>query len=303
MADKTFVFVFVKDRKFSSPSPYLLEYVRFRHAQVPRHKVLSVQDAITIILNELKAGDVIREVHIYSHSNQLGYVWGRLRSRDRYQGISHTDVLQFQRTDKNARTLAKFGNKHSIIYVHGCNLGKSPEALRYWRDLFGGQKGRGIAPKLFQHFGLLTLTHKATLRKKVFYEKEIQHTNDITEYVNSAVAEAKRRGFKLRAGAEKALKTSANKHIDEWFTEQYNLLRKGGELPPNMSNLSLEQIKTRMRAIFNNYHGILATFLLGQLRETWWPNKGNLRKAMKPKGAIFPEDPKWKTKHHTEPPY
>jgi hypothetical protein len=302
MAEKSFVFVFVKDRSYASPAPYLLEYVRFRHATDPRHKVLSVQDAITIMLNELQAGDAIREVHIYSHSNQLGYVWGRLRFRDRYQGISHIAVLQFQRTDKNARTLAKFGNKHSIIYVHGCNLGKSPEALRYWRDLFGGQKGRGIAPKLFQHFGLLTLTQKAYWRKKVFYEKEIQHTNDITEYVNSAVAEAKRRGFKLRADAEEAFKTSANKDLDEWLTEQYDLLRKGGELPSNMNNLSLEQIKTQMRDIFGAYHGILATFLFGQLRETWWPNKGNLRKIMKLKGAIFPEDSRWKTYYHTEPP-
>jgi len=305
VAEKNFIFVFVKDKTYSSPTPYLLEYVRFRHSQDSQHKVVSVRDAIAFMLQELQPGDTLNEVHLYSHSNALGYVWGRLRTQDRYQGITITELLQYHKTDKNAKSLATFGNENTIVYVHGCNLGKYPEALRYWRNLFGGQKGRGIAPKLFQHFGLSLLTQEATWgkgkNKEIIYTKEIQHTHDVNDFVTEAVFHIKElRQKKLKPEAEKLLRENTEKALNQWLLQHYQFMVTSGDLPSNMAALSLEQTTTQMRTLFNAHKGIPTPFLFRELRQTEWPTKGNLRETFKPKGAIFPEDPQWKTQHHIE---
>lgn len=300
MAVRSLAFVFCQDRNFASPAPYLLEYVRFRHPDIPHHKVLCVQDAHTSLLTELKADDTLGEIHLYSHANEIGYVWGRLRSGDAYRGIAHTDALQFQRTDKSARALGQYGRAGTAVFVHGCNLGRFPEALRTWRDLFGGQKGKGSSPKLFQHFGLVTLRLKATWGKEVFYEKEIRHTNDVNDYVRSAVAAAKERGYRLREDAERQLRLNAEKDLDAQLAKEFALLAKGAQLPATMTGLSAAQIRAKMREVFDAHHGLPVTFLFRTLHETWWVQTGNLRQKMQPKGAVFPEDARWATYHHTE---
>lgn len=302
MPRKNFVFIFFKDEQYKSPSPYLLEYVRFRHSGIPQHNVLSVQEAIAIMLKELKPEDVIGEVHLYSHTDPRFYFVGRLRVRDTYEGIPHTEVHNFQSTDKKARSLSKFSNGQTVVYIHGCAIGKSLDATRYWRDLFGGQKGKGVAPMLFQHFTLSTPILRAIWGKGKAnaYEQEIRHTNDITEFINTAVAKARKAKRKLSPQAKTILEQNVNLDFDRWLMDNYDLLNKGGMLPSSKRNLSEVQIKIWMRRILDTYSGIPGTFLHPKLQLGEY--RGNARKRYKPVG-IFPEDAKWKSKHRVEPPH
>jgi hypothetical protein len=290
---KTFVFIFLEGREEpteeDSPDTWMLKYARARHADVPVHIVLSVEEAIDIMLKELMTGGTLGEVYVYTHSSS-SYLLGRLKAEDSYGGISKKEAKEFLESSEKVKDLLKYAGPSTNIYFRGCNLGKDEEALKIWRDIFGGKYGSGSAFDMFVHWGIEMYDVVATIDKKNVpnTKTQIKHTEDIASFVEKVKKKFKR----IKNDFWRRYEDEVNKALNKWLTDRYNLLKKGGELPSNMIDIPDDKLVEKMRENFNKYGGVPFICLVPELLEAGI-SSWKVRELLKKKGAIFPEDTSW----------
>ena len=293
--DKTFVFVFFKESKEptdkNNPNTWLLRYSRARHTDIKVHQVLSVEEAIDIMLKEFRKEDKIGGVYIYTHSNQLGYVMGRLKKTDAYGGISKEKAKVFLKSSNKVSALSKYASSSTKVYFRGCNLGKDKEALTIWRDLFGGKQGFGSAPDMFVHWSIEIFATYAKRDTKVILKTQISHTKDVTSFVQKL-----KKNYKKNDKFWQDYEKKVNDELNKWLTERYNFLKNGGELPSDMIDIPNNKIAEKMREYFNKHSGLPLMYLMKNLQQTGinpWVMSGKVREKLRKQGAIFPEDSEW----------
>ncbi|MCP8307906.1 MAG: hypothetical protein H3Z53_02585 [archaeon] len=297
----TFVFVLSDESKEptdeNDPNTWVLKYARARHTDVQVYRVLSVEEAIDIMLKELgSGGKTLEKVYIYTHSAPSGFVWGRLRTNEPNPGtISVSNAENFLNSSNKVSALSKYSNASTKVYFRGCNLGNNKKALMIWRDIFGGKLGSGSAADMYMYYGLELCPLQATRNRQVVLTKMISHTRDVA----SMIQELKNK-YKESDDVWQKYEKKLNDDLNKWLTERYNLLKNGGELPPNMINIPNDQVVEKMRSLFNNHGGLPNMRLMPNIPPAGI-NPRITRQQLRTQGAIFPEDPGWSAHIMTVP--
>ncbi|GIK73612.1 MAG: hypothetical protein BroJett021_26000 [Chloroflexota bacterium] len=290
---------------------YTVPYMRFRHPDVQaRHWVLCVRDALAIMDSAVApAGVTIGEIHVYAHANEVGSVWGRLQSTNEpYRALSLDDIKKFRLADRKVQAVAAKTDRHTRLYFHGCNLGKSPTALMNWRDAFGVTRGFASAPDLFQHFCAGPLQLRATCpgAKTLFFERDIFGMADIEHYITDVVAAAPVQCGKMHPDFAALFRKLVFSDLDTYLYKMFEKLKRGAEIPwPDVATVSKATAIERMRALFEQAKGVPFTFLAQRLLSG--PVLGNACDEEKLRhthglGVVFPwQAAQWKNHHHWEP--
>ncbi len=245
----------------------------------------------------------IGEVHVYMHADRDGTAWGRLESRsEKYRSLSINDVRKFVATDKKVKAVSKIADNHTCIHLHGCNLGRSPEALIAWRDMFGAVKGFGCAPDLFQHFmaGPMQGYAECPFTKVPILRKNLFGMGDVNNFMEEVIRDGPKICENLAPNFKEQFRKDFPTKLDNWLLKMFSRLRDAGEIPwDNVQKMKDEEAKKRMRSVFDQGRGIPLTFL----SETIFDLEGmNTKEISEEKGGIFPWDQTaWKLHHHWEP--
>lgn len=315
-ARSSFAFVLVNTAPQAAPAyeamwRYTVPYMRFRHPDARmRHWVLCVQDALVILDAAVaKGAPAIGEIHVYAHANEFGSVWGRLKSgAEAYRALTQDEVAAFRRTSVKARALAAKTDGSTRLYFHGCNLGKSPDALLTWRSMFGVTRGLACAPDMYQHFCSGPLHMQATCpgAKLPFLERDVFGMADLERYITEVIARAPDQCGKLRADFADNFRQTAKANLDAYLRRMFLRLRQGGQLPwPDSATIDKPEAIARMRIAFEQARGVPLTFLARELQ--FGVQLGNAcaeSKLNAPAEAarIFPwHAAQWQSHHHWEP--
>jgi hypothetical protein len=312
MAQPSIAFVFVErppDRAeaYDPIWRYTVPYMRFRHPDVQRrHWVQCVRDALARLSS---AGSVFAEVHLYAHANESGSVWGRLASdSEPYRALTPDSVRTFLASLRKPGVKTAGADRKTQVFFHGCNLGKSPDALRLWRDLFApGAFAR--APTLFQHFcaGPLVFTAACPGTNTPLLSRNLFSLAEIDQYVQDVVAEAPARcSQKLRADFPARFRQTVLADLDSYLLDMYEKLNRGGEISwADAAGATKAAIATRMRTLFDQAHGVPLTFLSSRLHGATALGGAcseALLKAQPGVAVYFPWDAApWRNHHHWEP--
>ncbi len=280
---------------------YAVPYMRFRHPDTAtRHWVLSVGDAQKIMLDRLSAQphSVLGEVHVYAHSSVEGSVWARLaEGTGPYKELTVGDAKAYRDSGEKAWAIASKGDTKTRVYLHGCHLGLSPDALRIWRDLFGGNRGFACAPTMFQLFAAGSLPMRAVCpgSGKIILEKNLYNLREVEQFVKEVVAAAPQICRNLRADFAEQEREAAMATLNAYLKMRYEKLLAAGEVTwPEAESL------LKMRELFDRGNGIPITYL--SRRPEPWLENFNEEKLREQEGAIFPWDvAQWKSHHHWEP--
>lgn len=251
---------------------YTVPYMRFRHPDAKtRHWVLCVQDALGILDAAVAPGaSAIGEIHVYAHANEFGSVWGRLHSgQETYRALTQDEVAKFRRTSAKAKALAAKADGKTRLYFHGCNLGRSPDALLTWCSVFGVTRGLACAPDMFQHFcsGPLHFGAICPGANLPYLERDVFGMADLERYIADVIARGPGQCGKLRADFAESFRQTTMSRLDAYLHRMFLRLRLGNQLPwPDAGTISRADAIARMRVAFELARGVPLTFLARELQ-------------------------------------
>jgi hypothetical protein len=312
MSQPSIAFVFV-DRPPERAEPfdlmwlYTVPYMRFRHPNAQaRHWVLCVRDLLKLLG---ASGTVFAEIHVYAHANEYGSVWGRLESGSEvYRALVQDEVRKFLVSLGKRDAKASGADSKTHLVFHGCNLGKSTDALRLWRDLLA-PGAFACAPVLFQQFCAGPLVASATCpgTNLPLLSRNLFCLADVDQYVQDVTTLAPVRcGQKLRSDFDVRFREQVLKDLDSYLLAMYGKLSRGGEISwSDAAGASKTMITARMRVIFDRARGVPLTFLSSRLQAQVALGSACDETALKRQSGVtvfFPWDvAQWRSHHHWEP--
>jgi hypothetical protein len=293
MQSCSFVFIMVKnlspdrmDRGDLDNHKYTIPYTRMRHANIEEHHlILCVGDALDIIIRKIdESGCSLDTIDVYTHSAVGGEFWGRLMTRDEeYREIDIEEAEIYRYSELRSARIAERATQKSAVKFHGCHLGRRPQAVMIYRDIFGVTRGQASAPKLFQNF---------CVGPFILNDYKFSHLDQTITIVRPKNPEIKNMdefnaGVKEIAGAvEKLTEKEAeiaktnnlpkinidnvvanvyrlyNKMFDEDLYKRFEELRMGGELPwPGLYTMSRSEAIKKMQNLFNTFNSVPRTFM------------------------------------------
>ncbi|MEI6002433.1 hypothetical protein H3V53_36535 [Paraburkholderia bengalensis] len=252
-------------------------YIHIRHSDIEeRHWVLCVRDALEIMRQKLALDDnaTVGQVHFYCHGTFAG---GEIRGRLREGGetirvVNLLEAEDFLRIELRSGLLQGRSHSATQVHIHGCNVGVSQDAVRTWRDIFGGIKGTGSAPSQFQmfykfSFRINSYSYPTKSRPISVDGTDLFTENKINACIELIVSIALERlpsdtSDKERNRFKEAFLARCRSDVDKEFYRMFQEYRQGGELPwPDIDQISQDEAATRMRKIFADNSGFPRTFL------------------------------------------